>query len=182
MHKLLRVVLLGLGFVIAYAHAEDFSVTFDSQVFQKRFEATQPNGDKVIEFVRDGETMQNWTKLIGYRYQQLPRLENDAKKAALAMMQVVKTSNPSAQVQTMAKDNEAIIDFVTWSPEAKSMEFNIFKYAKSRDGNAVVSFQWAYRFSPSSISPYEFGRFRGEWLEMVTSFDLGLVQAAFETK
>lgn len=180
----MRILLALLSFVIAAAaaYAQDASVTFDSQVFQKRFEAAQPNGDKVIEFVRDGETVQNWTKLIGYRYQQLPRIENDAKKAAMAMAQVVRASNPSAQVQTMTKDNEAIVDFITWSPDAKSMEFNVFKYVKSRDGNAVVSFQWAYRFSPSSISPYEFGKFRGEWLSMAASFDMSLVQTAFETK
>ncbi|NWG86644.1 MAG: hypothetical protein HXY26_03885 [Hydrogenophilaceae bacterium] len=183
MRTLLNVLLLGFAFACQGAYAEDSAVSFDGQVFLKRFEAAQPNGDKLVEFVRDGEALENWTKLIGFRYQQLPRIDNDAKKAAAAMAQVVKATNPGAPAQVMVNDqNEAILDFLILSKDAKFMEFNLFKYAKSNDGNAVVSFQFAYRFSPSSISPPEFSKSRITWINSAASYDMNQVQAAFGKK
>ncbi len=183
MRALLSSLLLGLVFVFQAAYAEDPAVVFDGQAFQQRFEATQPNGDRLVEFVREGETLENWTRLIGFRSQQLPRVDNDAKKAALGMAQVIKAVSPGAPVQLIVNDqNEAILDFLLLSKDAKFMEFNIFKYARGNDGNAVVSFQFAYRFAPSSMTPPEFAKARNAWINLAASYDMNQVQAKFAKK
>lgn len=164
------------------AYAEENPVVFSSESFLKKHEAAQPNGDKLIEYVRDSETVENWTKLIGYRYQQLPAIENDPRKAAAVMARIVMAKNPGTRPNVIVNKNgdEATVDFLMLAPDATYMELNIFKYAKSDDGNAVVSFQWAYRFQTSSLPPYKLIERASKWLVEVTAFDMSKVRSAFK--
>jgi hypothetical protein len=141
--------------------AQENEITLDGESFTKKFVGAPPNGDKLIEFVRENETFENWTKLIGYRYQHLPLIDNDPTKAAVGMAQILKNINPAAQSNIIVskEKNEAIIDFLTWPADQSYMEFNIFRYAKSEDSKGVVSLQLAYRFKPDN-SPETIQKFR----------------------
>ncbi len=157
------------------SYAGEFQVVLDGEVFTKKFTGKPPNGDRLIEFVRENETFESWTKLVGFRYQQLPGIANDPKKAAVAMAQVVKMTNPKSQSRVIVSNerSEAIIDFLTWPPDGKYMEFNVFRYAKSADGNAVVSLQFAYRFTDTSHESLEqFKKIRGSWINQSVAFDI----------
>jgi hypothetical protein len=173
-------VILLLLFTIHGAIAQEV-ITLDGEPFTKKFVGSPPNGDKLLEFVRKSESFEKWTKLIGYRYQQLPKIGNDPRKSAAAMAQIVKAANPQAQSRVIVneKTNEALIDFLTWPPDGKYMEFNVFRYAKSVDGNAVVSLQLAYRFTDRSAEGGEkFKKIRDAWINQAVAFDMKHVHAA----
>ncbi|WP_293780586.1 hypothetical protein [uncultured Oxalicibacterium sp.] len=161
MCRIAQVVLLLLVFCrISVAEEVLPVVSVDGEIFAKKFVGTPPNGDKLLEFVRDSESFDNWTKLIGYRYQQLPGLENDPIKYAVFLGQMVKQANPQANFQIIRnkQSDEAIIDFLTWPQDQKFMELNVFRLWKSTDGKAVVSLQIAYRFSvPTPVTTRESG-------------------------
>ncbi len=130
--------------------AQDEPVVVGGESFSKVFVGAPANGDKLMEFVREGEDFDNWTKLVGYRYQQLPSLGNEPKQAGIALYKTVKESNTDAKVGMMlnGKETEAVVHFLTWSNDGRRLlEFNVFRYVKSKDMKAVVSLQLAYRFS-----------------------------------
>lgn len=156
------------------------AITLDGELFTKKFVGNPPKGDKLVEFIREGETFDNWTKLVSFRYQQLPNLGNDPTKVAEQMAQTLKTVNPKANSQIIINKqaSEAIIDFLTWPPDGKFMEFNVFRYAKSTDENAVVSLQLAYRFTDSSPKGTEqFKKIRASWINQAATFDIMRVHA-----
>ncbi|MBK9447190.1 MAG: hypothetical protein IPO00_14610 [Betaproteobacteria bacterium] len=135
-------------FLTQIAFAAELTPTLDGESFTNQFVGKQPNGDKLLEFVRPTESFNNWTKLVGYRYQQLPALSNDPMKYALAMERLVKQTNPQAAVKISRNEQsgEAIVDFLTWPQDQSYMELNVFRFWKSKDGNAVVSVQLANKF------------------------------------
>jgi hypothetical protein len=191
MRRFAQVLMLLLVFCrIAAAEEALPSIIVDGEPFTKKFVGKPPNGDKLLEFVRDNESFDNWTKLVGYRYQQLPGLGNDPIKFASAMGKIVKQTNPQAHYQVLKneKTNEAIIDFLTWSMGQKYMELNVFRFWKSMDGKAVVSLQFAYKFEPPSATQEgakEFERKgkelkerRNSWIKQVVESDATAIEAS----
>lgn len=155
--------------------ANEDVVSIDGEAFTNKFVGNPPNDDKLVEFIRKEETFKNWTKLVGYRYQHMPQIENDPRKAALGLEHIVKRTNPKARARviTNKQRSEAIIDFLTWPKDGKYMEFNVFRYVKSTDGKAVVSLQLAYRFTDASPAGIEkFKKVRTDWLKQAVAFDM----------
>lgn len=157
----------------------------DGKAFTKRFVGHPPHGDKLIEYIRPDENFGAWTKLIGLRAQHLPRLRNDPVTTAQAMAAFVKRTNPRAQLRLMTKHDksEAMLDFLTWPPGGKYLEFDVFRYARSRDGKTVVSLQLARRFT--DLSPQGQQRFRiqfplirNAWIRQAAGFDMNAVRAS----
>ena len=151
------------------------TVVLDGEPFTKTFVARPQNGDKLVEFVRENETFGNWTRLIGYRYQQLPGVQNDPKKVAVVMAKIARAANPEARYGVLVsdKDGEAILHFLTWPPDQKFIELNVFRYAKSADGKAVVSVQLAYRFP--ELSEEAIKNVNGilvSWINQITKFEI----------
>ncbi len=173
----LAAVLLSL---LQFAGAQEIAVSIDGEPFSKKFIGRPPIGDKLVEFVRESESFDKWTKLVGFRYQQLSRIDNDPTKAAAILAQIVKASNPKAQSRVIVskEKSEAMIDFLTWPPDRAYMEFNVFRYAKSTDGKAVVSLQLAYRFTDVSAEGLErFTQLRASWINQAAAFDMNIVHA-----
>lgn len=159
--------------------AQDFAVTFDGEQFTKMFVGNSPNGDKLLEFVRENETFDNWTKLVAFRYQQLPKAGNDPMKVAAGMFKVVKASNPNALAKVIVSEqkSEALIDFLIWPKDVSYLEFNIFRYAKSADGKAVVSLQFAYRV-PDTKGLKAVNELRSSWINKVLAFDMNYIRTS----
>ena len=172
---LFLILFLGQGAV-----AQESSINFDNETFTKLFKGRDQNGDKFLEFVRESESFKKWTKLIGLRHQKLPGIANDPQKAAKGMARVVKMSNPDAQSRVIAnpKTSEALIDFLTWPSDRKFMEFNVFRFVRSPDGNAVVSLQIAYRFTDTSAAGInKFREIRKSWINKAVAFDMDKIHA-----
>lgn len=92
---------------------------------------------------------------------------------------MVKKTNPNAKSQVIFNEtaSEALIDFLTWSPDGEYFEFNVFRYAKSKDGSGVISLQFANRFT-SDASPDSINRVRSlrqSWVNQAAAFDMQIV-------
>ncbi len=161
--------------------AQGMPVVLEGEHFTKKFIGTPPNGDKLIELIREHETFERWTRLVAFRYQKLPALGNDPKHVAQALANSIKSVNPQAPSKMLfnGKTNEAIVDFLTWPADGKFMEFNLFRYARSADGKAVISLQLAYRFTDRSPDGIErFKKLRNAWINYAALFDMRLAYEA----
>lgn len=160
--------------------SQNEAVKFDSKLFSKKFVGNPPNGDKLIEFVQESESFDDWTYLIGFRYQQLPKINNDPRLAAISMARIVKASNPDANSSVIVDKNNtsAIVDFLTWPKSVEYLEFNVFRYIKSRDDSGVISVQFARRFDfEDKPSVEEFKALRSSWLQQAVDFDMSQASA-----
>lgn len=189
MKRFAKVLLLVLS-LCHFAVADELRPSLDNESFSREFVGKPPNGDKLIEYVREGESFEKWTKLIGYRYQQLPGLGNDPVKYATFMAQMVKRANPQANSQIIKNEqsNEAVLDFLTWPRDAQFMEFNVFRFWKSKDGKAVVSLQLSHRFefpkpatTPEGASDTErkgkeIRERRAAWIKHAVEFDTKAIE------
>ena len=93
----------------------------DGEVFTRKFVGAPPNQDQLIEYVREAESFDSWTRLIGLRYQRLPGVGNEPKQAAAVLAQVVKSKDPQSQSRVIVNEqtNEALIDFLMRSPDGE---------------------------------------------------------------
>lgn len=177
---MLKKLLLGLVFAWFGAQpalAQTAPATLDGEPFTKQFVGAPGGGDRFVEFVREAESFERWTKLIGFRYQQLPGLDNDPIKFANAMAQLVKRANPNAHSSVLSnpQTGEAILDFLTWPRDLAFMEFNVFRFTRSQDGKAVVSVQFAHRLTGTSDQAVQqLRQLRQSWVQQAAAFDMGL--------
>lgn len=99
MRKTLISILLILPLtLIQHATAQESFITLDGEVFTNKFVGDPRKGDKLLEFVRENESFDNWTKLVGFRYQQLPGAGNDPSKVAIAMSMLLKAEGKMSAV------------------------------------------------------------------------------------
>ncbi|MBZ0069817.1 MAG: hypothetical protein K8F26_13510 [Thiobacillus sp.] len=164
--------------LVQSAAAQDSPIKLDGESFAKQFVGNPPNGDKLMEFVKETETFEKWTKLIGVRYQQLPGAGNEPKRVAQGMAQIVKATNPKANSSIIANESssEAIIDFLTWPPSGEYLEFNVFRYVKSKGGNGVISVQFAKRFTSDTAPTIDqLKSLRKSWVYQAAELDMRVV-------
>jgi hypothetical protein len=161
--------------------AQPATFRFDGEDYAQQFVGAPPHGDRVMEFVRPTENLNNWTRLVGLRYQPMPFLGNDPVAAALRLEQVVMKANPQARTHVMSNEakTDATIDFLTWTDGQDIMEFNVFRYVKSPDGRGLVSLQVAHRFHSGQPQVGEKLRAtRASWVRQVVQHDMGAVTQA----
>lgn len=154
---------------------------FDGEDYAQQFVDAPTNGDRLVEFVRPTENLNNWTRLVGLRYQQMPFLDNDPMAAALQLEKVVMKANPQARTRVISNEakTDAAIDFLTWTDGQDVMEFNVFRYVKSPDGRGLVSLQVAHRFHSGQPQVAEKLRAtRMSWVRQVVQYDMGSVTKA----
>ena len=179
MRRLLIIALLATPFMlIQQANAKESAVELDGESFISKFASNPANGDKLLEFIRENETLENWTKLVGYRYQQLPGVGNDPVKLAQSMAMLLKARGHMSQVTENRRLSEAMIDFIT-GPKNGILEFNIFRYAKSADNTGIISLQFAHRFTDTSSASVErILKLRDTWIKQAVAFDMKTIQDA----
>lgn len=175
MNKWRGIAILMLSSVATAALAE--TLEFDGEQYVRQFASNQPEL-RLLEFVRPGETLKNWTKLLGLRH--FKALDDPAATAA-ALAKQLQRQNPQARFQLVVKDDgsQAVIDFVTWPESAEYMEFNVFRYLKQPGTPGLFSFQFAYRFTDASPEGTEkFKKLRKEWVDAVreASFPVDFVR------
>lgn len=140
--------LLGLGQLTAGTPEE---MKFNGLVFKKAFSDTSSAGP-FSEYLPKGQSLDSWTKLMGFYY--FPALR-DPKDAAQTLARVVKEQNPDAQSGVIYNEttNEAVVDFVTWPQDQSDVEFNVWKYKKNPDGKGLIALQYAER-AYSDFEPF----------------------------
>lgn len=155
---------------LALLAASPVPVEFDGEAYRPAFTSNEPTM-RLVEFVREGETVEDWTKLFAIR--NFPT--GKSPQAAVAEFQrVVKQHNPLAGVQVLVKDDgtEAMIDFLTWPKDARYMELNIHRYLKKPGHAGLISYQFAYRFQTTpDTTAKEIREQKERWCELMREID-----------
>jgi hypothetical protein len=174
---LLAAALLLLAGALQAAQAQD-SVVFDGERYVRVHAERQLPGDRMAQFVPEGETLENWTRSIAiYRY---TTLGNDPTRAALELRDSVKAANPDAQARLLVHSvtRDAMLDFLTWPPDGSYLEFNVMRYASDAGGKGLVALRFVYRFRDARRElSKEFNEKRASWKSQVLEFDMGKLAA-----
>jgi len=179
--RLAMAVLLLLSGVLQPANGQESAVIFDGETYVRKHSEKQSSGDRMVQFVREPETLENWTRAIGYY--RFAAMGDDPARAARELRENVRAANPDAQSRLVVDPAavEATVDFLTWPPDGRYMEFSVFRYARSADGRALVAFQFACRFRDATKGQAEqFGQSRLSWRNQAAAFDMARVRAALE--
>ena len=109
----------------------------------------------------------------------------DDPVAAVKMVgKVVKETNKDANFAIIEneKTGEAIIDFLTWTPESDVMEFNVFKYARAADGKGLVAMQYAQHIKLGDIDVEGMRALRARTVDDMATEDISQAQGYFAKK
>lgn len=160
------------------APAQD-SVVFDGERYARVHRERQSDGDRMVQFVREPETLENWTRSIAfYRY---TTIGNDPARAAVELRDSVNTANPDAPARMIVHSvtRDAVVDFLTRPRDGRYLEFNVMRYAKDSGGNGLVALRFAHRFRDAGKElSGQFDKNRLSWRSQVMEFDLAQIQAA----
>ena len=160
------------------APAQD-SVVFDGERYARVHRERQSDGNRMVQFVREPETLENWTRSIAfYRY---TTIGSDPLRAATELRDSVEAANPDAQAHLIVHSvtRDAIVDFLTRPADQRYRELNVMRYAKDSGGNGLVAFRFAHRFRDAGQELSEqFSKNRLSWRSQVMEFDLEKILAA----
>jgi hypothetical protein len=169
---------------VSLARADTPAVVFGDDRFTLAFEdqATLPEGDGIAEFTLAGETVDDWSKLFAFHA--YPEMGDDPLAAVETVGKVVKETNKDANyaIVTNDKTGEAIIDFLTWTPESDVMEFNVFKYARSADRRGLVAMQYAQHIKLGEIDVEGMRALRQRTVDEMATEDITQAQDYFAKK
>jgi hypothetical protein len=155
-----------------------FTLAFEDQAMLHDGEA----GDGIAEFTLAGETVDDWSKLFAFHA--YPEMGDDPLAAVETVGKVVKETNKDANyaIVTNDKTGEAIIDFLTWTPESDVMEFNVFKYARSADRRGLVAMQYAQHIKLGEIDVEGMRALRQRTVDEMATEDITQAQDYFAKK
>jgi len=149
------------------------SVVFDGERYLRMHRETQSPGDRMAQFVREFETLGDWTRSVAiYRY---TTLGSDPTRAALELRDRLKEANPDAQSRLLVHSvtRDAIIDFLTWPPDGRYLELSVMRYAKDPGGKGLIAFRFTHRFQDArKEDAAQFTEKRLGWRNQVEAFDL----------
>lgn len=155
------------------------SLVFDGERYVRVHRERQSPGDRMAQFVRERETLGNWTQSIAiYHY---TKLGDDPTQAALELRDGVKAANPDAQAHLVVHSvtRDAILDFLTWPPDGSYLEFNVMRYAKDAAGKGLLAFRFVHRFTDARKEDAKaFTSKRLLWRDQVMEFGLAKMLAA----
>jgi hypothetical protein len=146
------------------------NITFDDVTYSRQFVGNMNPGG-LAEYVRSGETVDNWTTLVAVR--NFPKLD-DPSRAAAQLVETLKTSNPAARFQLLVKEDEseAMVDFITWPKDGAYSEFDVFRYLKRPGYAGLIAYQFAYRFTDTGPEATErIKQDRQRWVEAMSRAD-----------
>ena len=155
---------------ISAAPTSDRTITFDDVTYSRQFVGNMNPGG-LAEYVRPGETVDNWTTLVAVR--NFPKLD-DPSKAAAQLVKTLKASNPDARFQLLVKEDEseAMVDFITWPKDGSYSEFNVFRYLKRPGYAGLIAYQFACRFTDTGPDASErVKQDRQRWVEAMSRAD-----------
>jgi hypothetical protein len=170
---------------VASAHAEPLTAVFGGETYTLAFEHTveQPAanaGEGLAEFTLKGETVEDWSKLFAYHA--YPQIGDDPVAAVKTLGKVIKETNKDANFAIIEdpKTGEAIIDFLTWVPGGEGpMEFNVFKYAKAKDGPGLVAIQFAQHVTPDEVGVEGMRELREKSVQYMADTDIDQAREYF---
>lgn len=164
---------LALVLSLGQAGAAPSELTFVGDPLVAKHDSLGSQGG-VIDFVPPNETIDGWTRLVGYRAVLDSR--QSAPEAAAALGREMRRKFPGTKPRLYERGNEAILEFVLATSDG-AIEYNVFRYAAGPGGNGYVSLQYARRLRGRAVQtmPKQAPR----WAEEIARFDMERVRAAF---
>lgn len=146
--------------------------SLDGETFTKKRVSASPDGEKLVEFVREGESFEQWTKLIGFRLLHAPRIDNDPEKMVGALAEVLLKRSPEtyAHARMVPETGDAFIVFFNVSDDKSYVELNEIRFWKTVDGGAMASVRFAHRTPKSgwsNLDGKQLGEMRKSWLSQL---------------
>lgn len=159
------------------AAAEPPAVTFGGESYVRAFQDTKPSGQLLVEFVRAGETVETWRKLVTIH--RFPTVANDPKSMVGSLVRMIKQSDPDVRyvIRENPETSEVIVDFLLRAPGTDVVEFNVFKYAAHASGRGLIAFQFAQRFQLGKDTGEEFAKVRQASLAEAADVDTSRLDA-----
>jgi hypothetical protein len=178
MGRLLIAGLLLLSGMLQPAYGQENTVIFDGERYARVHRESQSDGDRMVQFVREPETLENWTRSIAfYRY---TTLGNDPAGAAAELRNSAKAANPDAQARMIVHSvtGDAVVDFLTRPRDGRYLEFNVMRYAQDAGGKGLVAMRFAYRFREARKElSGQFNESRLSWSNQVAEFEMAKILA-----
>lgn len=162
--------MLLLGAQLLQAEAPAPGLVFDGERYERQF-VSQKADFRLAEYVRPGETVEKWTRLVAVRH--FANL-NNAENAAAGVIRELQRREPNARFQFLVKEGggEAMVDFLARPESGSWVEFNAFRYRKVPGVKGLVAYQFAYRFELSDQDATElFKKTRETWLDELRDAD-----------
>lgn len=170
----IAVALLCLCAAIVSARAQAPTIAFGGDELLRKHEQANAQA-AIVEYVPAGESLEDWTRLVGlHMFREHPGSPADA---AAALARLAERSYPGSKPRIRSEGSEAVIDFTVAAPGGEFVEFNVFKYARGPDGRGIVAFQYARRFR--GLDPEEVRRRAAAWIAEAARFDMNVARAAF---
>ena len=164
-------VLLSLG--QAGAAQSTGRLTFVGDPLVAKYDSLGAQGG-LIEFVPPDESVENWTRLVGYRA--FLDSQQSAVEVVDALARQARQQYPGAKVTTYERRTESIVEFSLVTSDGMT-EYNVFRYAVGPGGRGLVSLQYARRLrgGEAGTMPEQAPR----WAAEIARFDMNRVRAAF---
>lgn len=164
---------LVLSLVQADAAPGASKLTFVGDPLVAKYDSLGAQGG-LIEFVPPNETIEGWTRLVGYRaFLDSPQ---SAPEAAAALARQTRQRYPGTSPTLYERGNEAVVEFALTAADG-TVEYNVFRYAAGPGGRGVVALQYARRLRGHALAMMS--RQAPRWAAEVTRFDMNRVRAAF---
>jgi hypothetical protein len=157
--------------------AEPNAITFGGERYAYAFQDTKRSGQLLVEFVRAGETVETWRKLVTLH--RFPAAANDPKAMVGSLARMLKQSDPDVRytIRENPETGEVMIDFLLRAPGTDVLEFNVFKYAAHASGQGLIAFQFAQRFQLGKDTGEEFAKVRQATLAEAADVDTASLEA-----
>ena len=152
------------------------TLTFGGEPYVRKHEQMNEKA-AIIEFVPAEETLEDWTRLVGFHG--FWHNKDTAAEAAQTLARLAAERYPDgAKPRVRSKGAEALVDFVAKAPNSDVLEFNVFKYGRAPDGRGIVAFQFARRFR--GLDPEDVRTLCGRSIAEAAGFDLKIASAALK--
>ena len=157
------IILASLRLAAETAPAEKKSIEYEGETyFLAHADAT---ADQALEeYLREGETLENWTKMVSVR---AFRSFDDPKEIVRLFVAALKKQHPDAPYEAarIPETREIMLEFVTWPPDGSYAEINVWKFRKVSAG--VVAFQFALRKPDTRAVLADFKKTRPQMLKVM---------------
>jgi hypothetical protein len=99
--------------------------------------------------------------------------------ADLAKLVVQRDKRADIRILKDTASSEAMIHFLASAPTSDIVEVNVFKYARSADGNGLISAQFAFRFTLGETDADDVKALRRRTVDEMARFPMSTVNAYF---
>lgn len=177
--------MLGGLLLIGGSRAAAQDLKFDGETYSRAF-SDDSHETNTYEYVRAGETLENWKRLIGIRHFRAAKTLRDVLPSYLEQIGPALVRKPEILRRDGTDEVEEVLLILHLAPPDRSyIELNFHRFVELKDGRGVVAYQFAYKHrldrEDAAEQLREFTReHQQDWLRELGSLKLRLPEVANE--